>query len=154
MDALCAGLHLLVEEQRQPPELLRVVLVDRPHLLFAAVRRDDLLHVADAETLLHGQDHDEVGDVYPVVLALYRRGHDLQPHIVVDGGGGHKPLLRPRRGGDKTEILLQQHDDLIHIQTQIRNGVPLRQVVVGDEFVPAPQLVGHKVLVVLHEKAP
>ena len=115
MDTLRAGLYLLVEEQRQPPELLRVVLVDHPYLLLAAVRRDDLLHVADAEALLHGQDHDEVGDVYPVVLALYRRRHDLQPHIVVDGGGGHKMLLRSGGGGDEAEILLQQHDDLIHV---------------------------------------
>ena len=145
---------MLVEKQRQTPELLGVVIVDGPHLLLAAVRRDDLLHVADAETLLHGQDHDEIGDVYTVVFALHRRRHDLQPDVVVDGGGGHEVLLRSRRGGNEAEILLQKHDDLIHIQPQIRNGVPLRQVVVGDELVPAPQLVGHKVLVVLHEKAP
>ena len=87
-DALCGGLHLLVEKQRQPPELLRVVLIDRQHLILAAVhRRDDLLHVADAETLLHGQDHHQIGDVYPMILPFHRRGHDLQPHVVVDGGG-------------------------------------------------------------------
>ena len=92
--------------------------------------------------------------MYPVVLALHRRRHDLQAHIVVDGGGGHKALLHPCRCGYEAEILLQQHDDLIHIQAQIRNGVPIRQVIVGDELVPPPQLMSHKILVVLHKNAP
>ena len=62
-------------------------------------------------------------------------------------------LLGPRRRGDEAEILLQQHDDLIHIQAQIRNGVPIRQVIVGDELVPPPQLMSHKTFVVLHKDA-
>ena len=62
-------------------------------------------------------------------------------------------LLGPRRRGDEAEILLQQHDDLIHIQAEIGDGVPLRQMVIGDELVPAQQLMGHKTFVVLHNDA-
>ena len=62
-------------------------------------------------------------------------------------------LLGPRRRGDEAEILLQQHDDLIHIQAEIGDGVPLRQMVIGDELVPAQQLMGYKTFVVLHNDA-
>ena len=62
-------------------------------------------------------------------------------------------LLGPRRRGDEAEILLQQHDDLIHIQAEIGDGVPLRQMVIGDELVPAQQLMGYKTFVVLHKDA-
>ena len=63
-------------------------------------------------------------------------------------------LLRPHRRRDKGEILLQQDDDLIHVQAEIGDGLPVGEVVVGDELVPAPQLVRHQILVVLHKTAP
>ena len=51
-------------------------------------------------------------------------------------------LLGPRRRGDEAEILLQQHDDLIHIQAEIRYRLPVRQMIIRDELIPPLQLVG------------
>ena len=92
-------------------EFLGILLIDGPDVLLGDVRRDDLLHVADADALLHGEDHNEVGDVHPVVLPLHRSRHDLQAHIVVDGGGGDKALLAAGDGRDEAEILHQQHQE-------------------------------------------
>lgn len=149
-DILRRVLDLLVEKQGNVAEFLGILLIDGPDVLLGDVRRDDLLHVADADALLHGQDHDEIGDVDPEVFPLYRGGHDLQPHIVVDGGGGDKAFLAAGHGRDEVQILGQQHHHLVHIQPQIGDGVPLRQVVVGDEPVPPVQLVGDQLFVILH----
>jgi len=89
-----------------------------------------------------------------VVLPLFRCGHDLQPHIVVDGGGRDEPLLAAHRCRDKAQILLQQHDDLIHVQAEIRDGIPVRQMIIRDKLVPPLQLVGDKLSVVFHNDAP
>ena len=86
--------------------------------------------------------------MYPVVLPLHRSGHDLQAHIVVDGGGGDKALLAAGDGRDEAEILHQQHHHLIHVEPQIRDGIPVRQMVIGDETVPALQLVNNEFLIV------
>ena len=105
------ALDLLVEEQGQLPEFFGVGLVYRPHAVLAAVGGQNFLHVADADALLHGEDYNEVGDVYPVVLPLHRSRHDLQAHIVVDGGGGDEALLAAGDGRDEAEILHQQHQE-------------------------------------------
>lgn len=141
-----ASWTLLVEKQGNVAEFLRILLIDGPDVLLGDVRGDDLLHVADADALLHGQDHDEIGDVDPEVFPLYRGGHDLQPHIVVDGGGGDKAFLPAGYGRDEVQILGQQHHHLVHIQPQIGDGVPLRQVVVGDEPGPTGPACGRSAL--------
>ena len=63
-------------------------------------------------------------------------------------------LLGSRRRGDEAEILLQQHDDLIHVQAEIRDGIPVRQMIIRDKLVPPLQLVGDKLSVVFHNDAP
>ena len=89
-----------------------------------------------------------------VVFPLLWRGHDLQPNVVVDGGGRDKALLAAHRRGNEAEILLQQYDDLVHIQAEIRYRLPVRQMIIRDELAPPLQLVGDQFLVIFHSDTP
>ena len=139
-------------------EFLGILLIGGPDLLLGDVRGDDLLHVADADALLHGEDHDEIGDVDAEILPLDRRGHNPQPDVVVDCGGSHDLLilavLPSGAGGDKAQVPLEQDDDLIHIQAEIRDSIPFREMIVRDVVVPPLQLVCQQLIIAMHVASP
>ena len=111
------------------PHLLDVVGVEgRHHPLLVGGRGEQLLQAADADALLQGEDHDQEGDVDPVIPPLLRGGHHLQPDVVVDGGGGHRLVLLVLHG-DEVQVLGQQGNDLVHVQADVRQLLP------GGEFV-------------------
>lgn len=59
-----------------------------------------------------------------------------------------KLSLPPGMDVDEAEILHQQHHHLIHVESQIGDGIPVRQMVIGDEPVPALQLMNDEFLIV------
>ena len=107
------------------------------------------MQAVDADALLQGEDHNEEGDVDPVILALFRGGHDLEADVVVDGRGGHGLVLRVLHG-DEVQVLAQQGDDLIHVQADVRQLFPGGQLVVVQVMLPPDELVGDQLLVVAH----
>ena len=86
----------------------------------------------------------------PVILPLYRGGHQLQTHIVIDGGGRDDALLFLIHRRNEAEISLQQKHHLVHVQAKIRDGLPLGQVIVGYVLIPPLQLVGNEGFIVGH----
>ena len=128
---------------------LHVLLVDAADLAFGQAQGQHLLDVGDVHALLQGADHDEVSHVDPGVLLLHRRGHDLQPHVVVDdagGDGGVAVLVL----GQEVQIPLQQHDHLIHIQVHVRQLVPLGQVKVVEIVLPSAELGADQLHIISH----
>lgn len=118
-------------------------------LLLVGGGGEQLLQAVDADALLEGEDHDEEGDVDPVILAFFRGGHDLQADVVVDGRGGHGLVLGVLHG-DEIQVLAQQGDDLVHVQADVRQLLPGGQLVVVQIVLPPDELVGDQLLVVAH----
>ena len=101
------------------------------------------------DALLPGDDYTKEGDVDPVILALFRGGHDLEADVVVDGRGGHGLVLRVLHG-DVGQVLALQGDDLVDVQADIRQLFPGGQLVVVQIMLPPDELVGNQLLVVAH----
>ena len=153
-DLLGHAPDLVDVQQAHGPQLLDVSGVEGPDLLLPGVGgREDLLNAVDAGPLLQGEDHDEVGDVDAVVFPLLRGGHDLQPDVVVDGGGGHGLVVLHVLHGNEVQVLTQQGDDLVHVQADVRQLLPGGQPVVVQVVLPPQELVGGEVPVVAHSIA-
>ena len=126
--------------------------VEDPHLLLVGGRGQQLLQAVDADALLEGEDHDEEGDVHPVVFPFLRGGHHLQANVVVDGGGGDRLVLGVF-DGDEVQVLAQQGDDLVHVQADVRQLLPGGQLVVVQVVLPPDELVGNQLLVIRHRRS-
>ena len=87
--------------------------------------------------------------MYPVILPFFRCGHHLQPDIVVDGGGGHRLVLGVLHG-DEIQVLAQQGDHLVHVQTNVRQLLPGGELVVVQIMLPPDELVGNQLFVIRH----
>ena len=87
--------------------------------------------------------------MYLVILPLFRGGHHLQPDIVVDGGGGHRLVLGVLHG-DEIQVLTQQGDHLVHVQTNVRQLLPGGELVVVQIMLPPDELVGNQLFVIRH----
>ena len=129
---------------------MAVIFVGGLDLFFGNTRRNDLFNIVDRQALLQRKDENQIGDMHAVVFALHRGRHDLQTHIVVNGRSRDKFVFLV--AGDEVQILLQQVDDLIHIQSEIRDGIPLRQMIVCNKLIPPLQFMGNQCLVIAHDR--
>ena len=134
-------------------------------LLGAAALRDIGYHFPDTDPAYKGADSLEllrivgqkvaaagykVSNVDAVVLPLLRGGHDLQADVVVDGGGGDRLVLLVLHG-DEIQVLTQQGDNLIHIETDVGQLLPSGELVIVQVILPSAKLMGHQFLVVAHK---
>ena len=146
----CGEPHLIHKVLRRFPVLKRVFLVDRAHLVLGESEGDEFLNKRDAQALLQRADDNQVGDVHAVVALFLWLRHDLDAHVVVDGGGSDGlPVLHLRR--HVVQIVLQKLYHLIHIQTQIGEFLPFRQPEALQILFPAPELSGNQLFIVRHQ---
>lgn len=130
-------------------EPLHIAGIEVLDLLLVGGGGEQLLQPVDADALLEGEDHNEKGDVYPVILPFFRGGHHLQPDIVVDGGGGHRLVLGVLHG-DEIQVLAQQGNHLVHVQANVRQLLPGGKFVVVQIMLPPDELVGYQLFVIRH----
>ena len=123
--------------------------IDPLHLLRREAHGNDLLDQGDAQRLLEREDNDEIGDVDPIVPALHRLRHDFGANIIIDGGRSDELLLLQLRG-EIIQILPEKGDHLFHIESEVRDVLPLRQTIIVQIVLPAPEFAGYQVPVVSH----
>ena len=99
--------------------------------------------------MLERTDHDEIRDMDAVIALFARLRQQLCTDIVVDGRcrDGLR-LLEFRR--QIVQILLQKLHDLLHIEAEIRNGVPVRKPIGREKLFPSPELADDKIIVKIH----
>ena len=87
------GAHLLRKVAGGKTVAGDIIGVDGLHLLGGKLRRNEPLHQQNAEPLLEGTDHNEIGKVDTVVALFDRSRHGAGADIIIDGGGGDGFLL-------------------------------------------------------------
>lgn len=137
---LC-GLYLLDEGTGHLSVLADKVAVQKADGLLAVVAGEHSLNIRDAQALFQNTDDDEGSQVHLTILFLHRRRHHLQPDIVIDDTGGDGFVLLPPAEGP--QILPQQQNHLVHIQPQLRQALPVRQIEVPPALLPGSQPLGH-----------
>ena len=135
--------HLLGKEAGGDAVAAGIVRVEDPQLLGAELRRDQLPDHGQAQALLHGEDDEEIRDVLPEIALLHRLRHHLRAHVVVDGGRRDELLLLQLRG-QIIQIFLQKVDELIHVEAEIRDILPLGQAEAVEVSLPPAKLAGHQ----------
>ena len=125
-------------------------------------RRIDALHVrlreipgqqhwqhGQAQTLLERADHEKIRKMDAVIALLFRLRQELRSDIIVDhrGRDGLR-LLEIRR--QEAQILRQKLNDLLHIQAEIRDLVPIRQAVAPQNMLPPAELADDEAVIICH----
>ena len=88
------------------------------------------------------------------VIALFDgAGHGACAHIVIDGSGSDSLLLLELRG-KIIKIAAQQGNDLLHIQSDIRDLLPSGKMIAVEVAVPATQLARYQIFIKVHGSTP
>jgi len=127
----------IAEEADSVPVLSDEVLIEGHSGLLAEILWEHTLYAGDAKALFQGADHDEVGEVDTGVAFFNRRGHNLHPDVVIDNTGGNHFFLAIEV--ERGEVAVQEEDDLIHIEVELREVIPIREVKFFEFNEPFPE---------------
>ena len=119
-------------------------------LLLRKAQRDDLLDQRKAQPLLQRADHQQIGQMDPVIALFHRLRHDLGADIVVDGRRRYQILLLLQLRRKIIQIMLQQEDDLLHIKADVWDLLPGGETVSVQIGFPAAKLARHQPLIIIH----
>ena len=136
LQVLQVAADLLDEEAGCKLVPLRVAVVAGADLLVGDPRRHQLPDQGDREPLLERADDQQIGDMNAVVALFDRLRHDPGPNVVVDRGGGDELLLLELRR-KIIQMLLEQDDELLHIQAEVGDLLPTRQMISVQILFPA-----------------
>ena len=120
-----------------------------PNALLVLSGRQQLLYHRHVQALLKRTDHNQAGDVQPIIPFLFRSRQKPPAHIIIDRSARNH-LLFFQLGRHIVEILHEQIHHLLHVQSHIRNILPFRKMIPKQILFPTAKFSCDQLFIVCH----